>query len=80
MVAHFEIPLKAIDATFLLDVQSGRNVTRDDDLIYEKYFLALIKNGFELPLEEKELAHYPLITQPLFHRTIPIINIKVSCH
>ena len=77
MVAHFDIPLSAVGGIFILDVDTARMVREDSDLICRRYFLALMKKGYELPFEERDLASYPLITDPLFHRTVSSIYIKV---
>lgn len=45
MVAHFDIPLKAVSEVLLLDVDSARIVKEDADLICRRYYLALLKSG-----------------------------------
>ena len=76
-MTHFDIPLHAISATLLLDIDTARIVKDDAHLTSRKYFLAFLKNGYDLLFEDYDLSDCRLIAHSLFHRTGSAIRIKV---
>lgn len=49
MVTHFEIALEVVSELILLEVETSRIVKDDADLTSQRYFLAFVRIGSELP-------------------------------